>query len=115
MNNTENPNEVTEDGKVFEEILIEETLKLAEYYEKGGTNLYECPKCHNIFLSSEWDKETMRLYMNRKDKRHHIGFDKYIKTHVSNKTTFKCPSCKEMIARVDIKKTKIDDSEIIQI
>jgi predicted RNA-binding Zn-ribbon protein involved in translation (DUF1610 family) len=78
------------------------------------SELYECGFCGELHTYDEWEIVTLRN-LNRKERRKFIRFEENIKVHKNKKTEYKCPSCNTYVLRVDIKKSYLDDNDIVKV
>lgn len=75
--------------------------------------LYDCPNCGELSRSDEWENATLR-YCNRELRRKFIPFDSERHKHKKKATAYKCPNCNEIVDRMKVKESELDDDEVIK-
>lgn len=64
-------------------------------------DIYLCPECGEASFPDEWDAETLKIYVNRKQRRSHVPFLKGLKRR---NILYICPSCKQQVKSFLIEK-----------
>jgi DNA-directed RNA polymerase subunit M/transcription elongation factor TFIIS len=75
--------------------------------------LFICGECQELHTVKEWEMSTVEGFNREMRRKNFVPFMAKTNVHITRRTRYKCPSCKKINARLNIKESQVVDDEIV--